>query len=297
MVKKEKWFINQVLDALELIPVKSLSTYERIIIIAIAKYADKNGFCWPTLFDIENISGIPNDHINRYFPSLKQKKILQIKRKWCKVKRMTKNFYTVNLNAIIKLSIDENGVIEVEKETCIEIEPTATVASCSNIDKPKQTPVAIGLKVVCAEIEPLATVATEVPIEANNPVEQKDIVQDKALDTSLFDDFWASYPRKEKKKEAYKIWVKNKLDKIGNQIIKDLIDRQARHDRWEDRAYIPLPTTYLNGEQWNDEIIERIKTPQKQNSQFLSKRESNILDLGNEARALAARRNTNGRIS
>lgn len=74
-----------------------------------------------------------------------------------------------------------------------------------------------------------------------------------------FEIFWASYPRKEHKGRAYVIWVRERLDRIALEIIADVNDRSARHDRWENKAYIPLPTTYLNNQVWLDEIVDRRK--------------------------------------
>ena len=43
---------------------------------------------------------------------------------------------------------------------------------------------------------------------------------------------------------------------MAAQIIDDVRLRQIKHAPWlEGRSFIPLPTSYLNGERWNDEII------------------------------------------
>jgi hypothetical protein len=72
---------------------------------------------------------------------------------------------------------------------------------------------------------------------------------------SRFDEFWSVYPKKVKRKGAEKIWRSKKLDRNAEQIIADVTNR-ARSDRsWLD-GFIPHPTTYLNGERWNDEDSE-----------------------------------------
>ncbi len=69
---------------------------------------------------------------------------------------------------------------------------------------------------------------------------------------SRFEDFWAVYPRREVKKEAYRIWIRRGLDRIADQIIADV---QARKGNvWTERRYTPMPTTYLNGDRWLDEV-------------------------------------------
>lgn len=69
---------------------------------------------------------------------------------------------------------------------------------------------------------------------------------------SRFEDFWAVYPRREVKKEAYRIWIRRGLDRIADQIIADV---QARKGNvWTERRFTPMPTTYLNGDRWLDEV-------------------------------------------
>jgi hypothetical protein len=82
----------------------------------------------------------------------------------------------------------------------------------------------------------------------------KDLVKESI---SLFDKFWEVYPRHENRKKAYDIWIRKKLDSIAEQIIADVINRKEKHAHWQDKQYIPMPTTYLNGERWNDEIQDK----------------------------------------
>ena len=73
---------------------------------------------------------------------------------------------------------------------------------------------------------------------------------------SKFEQFWKLYPRKQNKKKV-QLWFKNKQpnDALFDTIIKklknfiDTVDWQK-----ENGKYIPMPTTWLNGERWNDEI-------------------------------------------
>jgi hypothetical protein len=67
-----------------------------------------------------------------------------------------------------------------------------------------------------------------------------------------FDEFWKAYPRKVKKKESKRIWNRDKLDNKIDDILKDLSARPIQDQQWVD-GYIPHPSTYLNGELWEDE--------------------------------------------
>ncbi len=70
----------------------------------------------------------------------------------------------------------------------------------------------------------------------------------------LFDNFWQIYPNKKDRARAKKRWEKLKqserlliLEKLKEQVIRD---KQYSGDP----AYVPLPSTYLNGRRWEDEI-------------------------------------------
>lgn len=67
-----------------------------------------------------------------------------------------------------------------------------------------------------------------------------------------FDLFWSTYPTKVKKKQSLEIWKRKNLDKLADQIIADVSKRMLEDRSWLD-GYIPHPTTYLNGERWQDE--------------------------------------------
>ena len=63
-----------------------------------------------------------------------------------------------------------------------------------------------------------------------------------------FDVFWGMYPKKENKKKAEAAWrqLSQKKQRLA---LKDIAIRYAETDR----KYIPLPTTYIHGERWDDE--------------------------------------------
>ena len=69
--------------------------------------------------------------------------------------------------------------------------------------------------------------------------------------SSDFEKFWQEYPKKVKKKTAKDIWMRKKPDL--DTLLDDIDNRLASDEQWRS-GYIPHPTTYLNGERWNDEI-------------------------------------------
>ncbi len=72
-----------------------------------------------------------------------------------------------------------------------------------------------------------------------------------------FNLFWEAYPRKEAKKRARISFDRAVKDQATlDLILADIADR-LRLGVWDlsQKAYIPHPTTYLNGERWEDEVI------------------------------------------
>lgn len=68
-----------------------------------------------------------------------------------------------------------------------------------------------------------------------------------------FDAFWSIYPRKEDKKGARSAW--SRVRKSDHAAIMADIQGRLASGRWvKGSQYIPIPTTYLNRERWNDEL-------------------------------------------
>jgi hypothetical protein len=95
---------------------------------------------------------------------------------------------------------------------------------------------------------PSQNLATEPEVKTRiEPVVQKN---------NYFDDFWKAYPRKTNKGFAKKVFEKLKVD---DAMLTKMI--QAIHAQnktvWKDKdqQYIPHPSTWLNGERWDDEIV------------------------------------------
>ena len=73
---------------------------------------------------------------------------------------------------------------------------------------------------------------------------------------SLFESFWEAYPRKVEKKKALIIWTRKIQPESGTfEKIMAALKEQKDSKEWlkDSGAYIPHPTTWLNGERWNDQ--------------------------------------------
>jgi hypothetical protein len=70
-----------------------------------------------------------------------------------------------------------------------------------------------------------------------------------------FTEFWAAYPRKEAKKDAFKAWNAAKPSaELQVTILKHVIAR-ATSKAWQDKQFVMLPATFIRGERWTDEVV------------------------------------------
>ena len=72
-----------------------------------------------------------------------------------------------------------------------------------------------------------------------------------------FDLFWQAYPRKTAKGLARKAWAKLAPDTATVQQMLDALVWQKLQPQWlkDGGQYIPMPTTWLNQERWEDEPV------------------------------------------
>ena len=71
-----------------------------------------------------------------------------------------------------------------------------------------------------------------------------------------FNKFWVAYPKKVSKTTAEKSFKKLKVD---DELLIKMIDSLEVHKQskqWQDRQFIPNPSTWLNQRRWEDEVEE-----------------------------------------
>ena len=87
-------------------------------------------------------------------------------------------------------------------------------------------------------------------------------VEEKHL--SNFNTFYSKYPNKVKRANAEKAWLKYKPD---IDVVMKALEYQLSNDtRFRDAQFIPHPTTWINGKEWENEPVKTIK---KSNSTYL----------------------------
>ncbi|WP_065759596.1 hypothetical protein [Pseudomonas defluvii] len=102
-------------------------------------------------------------------------------------------------------------------------------------------------------------------IGADCPVLHTEITTKTTADTSTgasvdplegFDQFWKLYPKKKSLKDAKKAWAKLKPNpELRETLITALGNQRLQHDWVKDNGqYVPLASSWLNGEKWTDEV-------------------------------------------
>ena len=71
-----------------------------------------------------------------------------------------------------------------------------------------------------------------------------------------FEQFWNLYPKKEKKKDTLKWFKSHKPNQELFDKILDGLEKQKKSRQWSNKQYIPLPSSWLNGERWEDELTK-----------------------------------------
>lgn len=72
---------------------------------------------------------------------------------------------------------------------------------------------------------------------------------------SGFSDWYALYPIKKGRVKAAQSWEKQGLDSRVVELI-EILEDQKKHDaQWKVGIGIPHPTTYLNQQRWEDEVL------------------------------------------
>jgi hypothetical protein len=71
---------------------------------------------------------------------------------------------------------------------------------------------------------------------------------------NLFETFWKAYPRKTNKAFARKCFDKAKVSQELLDKMLVAIAKQKKTSQWQMLEYIPHPSSWLNGERWEDEI-------------------------------------------
>lgn len=225
-----------------------LSDSEKIMYAEITSLSQKNGQCWAS---------------NDYFAKLYEVSNSTISRRISKLKKLG----YISVEMIYKTN---SKVIE---KRIIKIDNTYTQNCIGGIRNNDTTPIR-------KNAQENNTSKSNITSINNNPIVPSEKEQ-------LFNEFWELYPRKINKKKSQSAY--NKITKEMHDIIIDDLKKRVNTDLWKkDKGkFVMHPTTYLNGERWNDELVinksKQVKTVS--NKKELTSEQSE--ELQNEWKRLA----------
>lgn len=80
-----------------------------------------------------------------------------------------------------------------------------------------------------------------------------------------FELFWAAYPRKEGKGACREWWAKHKPDDVLLGVMLAKIEEAKMTPKWKEQSgkFIPMPSTWLNQERWDDEYMAAVKQKER----------------------------------
>jgi hypothetical protein len=156
------------------------------------------------------------------------------------------------------------GTIYTVYEKPMAENPTQVKTASGKADEPlenKETP-SNGLAESPMLEKPMLENRTQINTKVTNK-EEKDIYigqrtaeKEKNQEPEGFDVFWKEYPRKQKKKEALKVFTKLKPSAELLEKMIAALRKQKQSEQWQNKKYIPHPPTWLNGERWEDDLGE-----------------------------------------
>jgi hypothetical protein len=86
------------------------------------------------------------------------------------------------------------------------------------------------------------------------------VVNSREASSQSFDTFWSAYPRKTNKSFAKRVFDKMAVDQpLLSKILESIEVQKKTVWKDKDQQYIPHPSTWLNGQRWEDEILTTAK--------------------------------------
>lgn len=97
--------------------------------------------------------------------------------------------------------------------------------------------------------------------------------KDTAIYEKQFEIFWKEYPKKRDRKKALEKWLKLKPDEELFKKIMQAVQSWKKSDDWQKDGgqFIPYPTSWLNGERWNDEAPAPPKQSRRSAQEYIPK--------------------------
>lgn len=192
----------------------------KLVLVKLADNASDQGECWPSYQHIADQCEIDRSTVRKHIKHLADQGLLRIENREGP-KGNSSNLYFLTLGGV-----GQNSIPVGPESTGVGPQPTGGVGPESTRTSHSSEPVK----------EPKTLCTSEVEL------------------AQAFEAFWKLYPNKKSKKDARKAWDKLKpnaelrltlMNALGNH-------RVSRDWTKDDGQYVPMASTWLNGERWTD---------------------------------------------
>lgn len=194
----------------------------KLVLVKLADNASDQGECWPSYQHIADQCEIDRSTVRKHIKQLEAQGLLRIENREGPKGNST-NLYFLNLWAVGQKSTPVGP-----ESTGVGTQPTGGVGPESTRTSHSSEPVK----------EPKTLCTSEVEL------------------AEAFEVFWKLYPNKKAKANARKAWDKLKPSTELRQTLMTALGSHRLSRDWtkDDGQYVPMASTWLNGERWHDEL-------------------------------------------
>lgn len=222
--------------AVEAFDAKVGNPLRKLVLLKLADQANDDGLCWPSYETIAKACEVDRRSVIRHIKKLEEDCFLRIEKVYDKeAKKNKSNRYHLTISKGVKKSL----VTESHHPSVTE--------------------------------SPLGSVTESLPSDTESP---KPIIESisKPINESItaFEVFWEAYDKKIDRSKCEKKWKSLSADKI-KLILETVNDYVVANN---DKQYRKNPLTYLNGQCWLDEIVQRQPNIQVANYENAQPRQS-----------------------
>ncbi len=192
----------------------------KLVLIKLADNANDQGECWPSYQHIADQCEIDRSTVRKHIKQLAAQGFLRIEN------REGPKGNSSNLYYLVLGRVGQNSTPVGPESTGVGAQPTAPVGPESTRTSHSSEPVK----------EPKTLCTSEVVL------------------AEAFEVFWKLYPNKKSKKDARKAWEKLKPSSELRQTLMTALGSHRVSRDWtkDDGQFVPMASTWLNGERWTD---------------------------------------------
>lgn len=248
---------------------KTEKSSDKFVLLVMANFADQDGFCWPHVATIAELTMLSVRAVRRCITRLDGTFLTVEKQRGTFGQQASSHYF-----------LDLDGEIIVQSDTVSPGTQSDIVAvpECHPRQNQSDT-VATIYKDDPSNIYVNNTIVPRQYDAALNEARHKELVdmlhsKKSAKKNALFDVWWKLYPRKQDKKKARDAWIKHDCEKDAESLIEALKNQIANDAQYSgDRQFIPLPSSYINKEKFNDEIVVRSGSESRETAAQAAERE------------------------